>query len=201
MLAILFQSKKYKNFIFVVFFSVYFLSGCTIKNQFDENDYYQKTTNFYRITHQLSIPLCKEIHPGKILYLTDFVNESNLENRSNLGFTLANTLKVNILNKQCTQNNVIKSFELASNLKMGANGSKIFSRKIEELKIKNIEDDKQILVGSYVISSKQLIIYLKLINLKTGNIVGSSMTTTPLTYEIDQLESGFNSTIQKPFHL
>ena len=200
-MLLIFQSKRYRNLILTVFCGGYFLSGCTIKNQLDENEYYEKTTNFYRLTYQLSIPLCKQIHPGKILYLTDFVNESNLENQSNLGFTLANTLKVNILNKQCTKNNVIKSSELASNLKMGSNGSKIFSRKIEELKIKNIEDDKQILVGSYVISSRQLIVYLKLINLKTGNIVGSSMTTTPLTYEIDELENGSSSTVQKPFHL
>jgi len=147
-----------------------------------------KTTNFSYLTKTLLQPLCKDIYPNKALYVTDFVNESNLQNRSQLGFLLSNNLKVNILNRNCTKSNVIKSFELGDNIKIGGDGSKIFTRKLSDLGMKNIDKNNQILVGTYLFTKKQFIIYLKLINFNTGNIISSNYITAPLTFEIQELE-------------
>jgi len=147
-----------------------------------------KQTNFLNITNKLVKPICKDIYPHKVLYITDFVNETYLQNKSKLGFLLSNNLKVNILNKSCTKSNVIKSFELGDNVKMGSEGSRIFTRKLTELATKVVDENNQIFVGTYIFTSKQLILYLKLINLNTKNIISSNTISIPITDEIRDLE-------------
>jgi len=169
-----------------------------------------KQTNFAKITKQLVKPICKYIYPEQVLYITDFVNETNLQNNSKLGFVLSNSLKANILNNNCTKSTVIKSFELANNLKIGSEGSRIFTRKLEEVAIKDINYNNQILVGTYILTSKQMILYLKLINLNSKNIISSYTKSVPITDEILDLE-GIQTTkekkeqnvnnIYRPFHL
>ncbi|HIP13458.1 MAG TPA: hypothetical protein EYG73_12165 [Arcobacter sp.] len=175
-----------KNTLFLLF-SLLFFTSCTNYSLTKDTDP-NKTTNFSYLTKTLLQPLCKDIYPNKALYVTDFVNESNLQNRSQLGFLLSNNLKVNILNRNCTKSNVIKSFELGDNIKIGGDGSKIFTRKLSDLGMKNIDKNNQILVGTYLFTKKQFIIYLKLINFNTGNIISSNYITAPLTFEIQELE-------------
>jgi hypothetical protein len=173
-----------------------------------------KQTNFLNITNKLVKPLCKDIYPHKVLYITDFVNETYLQNKSKLGFLLSNNLKVNILDRSCTTSNVIKSFELGDNVKIGSEGSRIFTRKLDDLATKAIDENNQIFVGTYIFTSKQLILYLKLINLNTKNIISSNTVSIPITDEIKDLEglktsydiikdNKMKSTnrIYKPFHL
>jgi hypothetical protein len=147
-----------------------------------------RKTNFQSITNQLVHPLCKDIYPHQVLYVTDFVNETNLQNKSKLGFLLSNNLKVSILNRTCTKSNVIKSFELADNLKMGAEGTRMFTRKLPEAATKNINHNNQMFVGTYLLTSKQIILYLKLINLDTKNIISSNTKSITITDEILDLE-------------
>ena len=186
----------------------FYLNNIYLNNEERNSDeiYSKKQTNFFALTNYLAEPICKKIEQDDVIYMVDFVNESNLQNRSQLGFLLSNSLKVNILNEKCTKKLEIKSFEFGTNLKLGGDGSRIMSRKLSELRTKNIDICKQILVGTYIFTKKQVIFYLKLIDIDSGNIISSNYFTTPLTLELEDLE-GINKKeesapiINKPFHL
>ena len=193
-----------KNIVLISLIIILF-SGCGVIKIFKKKGDHTKATNFNTLTKKLTTySFCSKIKENNTLYITDFVNESNLENRSQLGFLLSNHLKVNILKDGCTKNVTIKTFNLANNLKIGKNGSKILSRELKELKVQNLEDDKQIIVGTYIITKKQLILFIKLIDLKSGNTVASESKATYITNEIKELE-GINTNndpiIYTPFHL
>ncbi|MDD2699292.1 MAG: FlgO family outer membrane protein [Arcobacteraceae bacterium] len=187
-------------FIFV------FFTGCSTRAVNNTNGYHEEVTDFKFLTSKL-LPnsFCNKINSNTTLYVTDFVNESNLDNKSELGFLLSNELKVNILKNGCTKNVAIKTFNLGSSLKIGQNGAKILTRDLQQLKTQNIEDDKQMAVGSYIITNKQIILFLKLINLQNGDTIVSSSSSSPLTSEIKELEGMKNVDdspyIRKPFHL
>ncbi|MCK5293882.1 MAG: hypothetical protein KAJ49_04470, partial [Arcobacteraceae bacterium] len=127
-----------------------------------------------------------------------------LQNISQLGFLLSNELKVNILKKSCSSNLSIKNLQLSKSLQIGKQGTRILTRNLKNLKTKNLKDDRQILVGTYMITKKQLILFLKLINLKDGNTIATSSIATIMTDEIKELD-GINTNtdpiIYKPFHL
>jgi len=144
--------------------------------------------NFDNIAKDLARPICRKINTNTTLYISDFVNESNLKNKSRLGFLLSNQIKVNILSPYCPKNIYIQDLQLAKTFKISKNGSRILSRNIKELKNTVLLDDKQILIGSYILSNKQIIIFLKLVNLKYGTIIASSTTSRPITDEIRELE-------------
>jgi len=185
----------------IISFSIFillFMNGCI----FDSVAKIDKKTNFQQLSKQLLRPICKKIHSNKVLYVTDFVNEKNLDNNSKLGFLLSNQLKVDLLDKRCTHNNVIKAFELSKNLSIGGDGSNIFTRDIKKLTTTELIHDRQILVGTYLITNKQFIVYLKLINLKSGNIIATNSITRTITHEIINLEDiDQNPVIYTPFHL
>jgi len=181
------------NFIVLLTFT-----ACLSSNNLNLN----KKTNFKQISKELIKPICNKIKPNKILYITDFVNEKNLDNNSELGFLLSNQLKVDVLNARCTKNNVIKAFELAKNLSIGKDGSKIFTRNINKLATNNLINSRQILVGTYIITNNQFIVYLKLLNLKSGNIISTNSVSKNITNEILTLENSSSSNnIYQPFHL
>jgi cytochrome c oxidase cbb3-type subunit 4 len=98
----------------------------------------------------------------------------------------------------------IKSFELSESLRMNNSGTKILTRDTKKMKTKSIDDDKKILVGTYIFTQKQLILFLKLINLHNGNIIATNTLSTRITNEIKDLE-GINTNtdpvIYTPFHL
>jgi len=164
-----------------------------------------KITNFNQLTQQLSEPLCSKIKDNSLLYMTDFVNEKNLQNRSQLGFLLSNELKVNILKPNCTNGVSFKSFQLATNLFSNEKGTHILTRDLKYIKAKTLQEDKKIIVGTYMFTPEQLILFLKYIDLESGNILFTTSTSTAVTDEIKNLE-GINTKpeepyIRMPFHL
>lgn len=191
---------------FLIF--TFFLTGCSFSDFNLKQNQQKEGVDFKELTGKLiSYPFCQKIIHNDTLYVTDFVNESNLENRSELGFLLANALKVNILKPSCTKNVSLKTFNLGKNLKVGHNGVKILTREFQNIQIHDIENDKQIVVGSYVITTHQIILFVKLINLQDGNTISSNTYASPITDEILDLEGileiqNDNETkIRKPFHL
>jgi hypothetical protein len=189
---------------FIATFLVIVFNGC-VPLPFKKADNTNKTTNFKVLTNKLAaFKVCREIDRDSTIYLTDFVNEKDLNNRSQLGFLLSNNLKVSVMRRSCTKNVDIKSFELAQNLKINQSGTKILTRDVNKMKTKSIEDDKKILVGSYIFTQKQLVLFLKLIHLNTGNIISTNTISTPITNEIKDLEgieTNVEPIIYTPFHL
>lgn len=178
--------------------SIAFLfTGCSLINSSQDSikfKYYQSTgmTNFHILTQNLLKDLSPTILDIKSkkriispLYVTDFVNIRSLANRSQLGFILSDELKTNITQDL---NWPIYQIEFSKYLKVGGNGTSILSRDTDDLKYKNIDDNTYALVGTYAITQRQLLLYLKLINLKNGVILKSATKRLTLTDEIINLE-------------
>ena len=168
------------------------------------------TIDFKDITYDLTKNICSKLDREKVIYITDFVNEDNLKNQSKLGFLLANQTKVNLQDESCASNILIQDLQLADNLKISKHGSRILTRDINELKVLDIKEDKKILTGSYIITSNQIILFLKLINLDDGTTISSTTTSRILNDEFKQLEGLKTSkdekkenrnNIYRPFHL
>jgi len=185
-----------KKTIFVIF-SIFLFSGCVLKKA--DNDSYKFTflhstgvTNFSSLTKNLLKDLCPTILDIKAkkqtispLYITDFVNLDSLDNKSQLGFLLSDELKTNVT-QDC--NWPIYQVEFTKYLKLGDNGTKILSRDTSEIKNKRLNQNTYALVGTYSVTQRQLIVYLKLINLKNGVIIKAATKRITLTDEIIKLE-------------
>jgi len=175
-----------------------FFTGCSVINSSNESfkfKYFQSTgtTNFNILTHNLLKDLSYTILDIKSkkrvispLYVTDFVNLNNLNNNSQLGFILSDELKTNITQDL---NWPIYQIEFSQYLKVGKSGTKLLSREVSDLKYKNIDENTYALIGTYAITQRQLLLYLKLINLKNGVILKSATQRIPLTDEIKNLEN------------
>jgi len=190
----------------LIIITIFLFTGCIIKN--DENSFKlsymhsTQVTDFNSLTNDLLKDLCpillqikqykKIISP---LYVTDFVNISNLTNNSDLGFLLSDELKTNI-SQNC--NWPIYAIEYTKYLKLGTNGTKILSRDIADIKQIKMNKNTYALVGTYSVTQRQLILYLKLINLKNGVILKSSTQKTTLTDEILNFEKKQKEEKQQP---
>jgi len=185
------------SFILIILFS---LSGCTLINEYTDSykfKYQHSTavTNFSDLTEDLLEELCEKLLELKIshrdintnlpLYITDFVNLQSLENHSELGFMLSDELKTHVT-QICDWS--IQEIEYTKHLKIGANGTKLLSRDTKELKIDKINSTSFALVGTYAFTQRQLILYLKIIDLSNGIIIKSSTISTELTDEIIHFE-------------
>jgi len=175
----------------------FLLGGCSLINSSKDSykfKYFQSTvvTDFHLLSQELLTdlsPTILEIKSKKKiispLYVTDFVNLDKLTNRSQLGFILSDELKTNITQDL---NWPIYQIEFSKYLKVGSTGTKLMSRDINDLKYKNMDDNTYALVGTYAITQRQLLLYLKLINLKNGVILKSATKRVTLTDEIINLE-------------
>ena len=181
-----------KNILLLII-SLFFISCSTsyshytkkISSYFSSNE---KTIDFLDITNKLVEPLCEKLNQNTTIYITDFVNEKNLKNKSQLGFLLSNQTKVNVLDESCSIDVQIQDLQLSKNIKLSKNGSRILTRDIKDIKINSIEDDKQILIGTYLITNQQIIFFLKLVDLQSGNIIATTTTSKLLNDEFKTLE-------------
>jgi TolB-like protein len=177
--------------LLIVFITSLLFSGC-VQSYTDsfKFKYYHSTviTNFSNLTEKLLDKLSPKIntletrHP---IYVIDFVNLKELENHSELGFMLSDELKTHVTQKL---NWAVQSIEYTKYLKIGASGTKLLSRDVEELKSKKINSNGYALIGTYAFTQRQLILYLKLIDLSNGVILKSSTQATMLTDEIIDFE-------------
>jgi hypothetical protein len=166
--------------------TIFFFTACTsnLRNLYSNDS----TIDFASFTNKLTKNICEKIEDNSVVFISDFVNETNFQNKSQLGFLLSNELKVNILNKRCTNDISIQELQLAKHIKVGNNGTRILTRQSDELKSSVISDESQALVGTYIITEKQIIIFLKLINLSTSQTISSSSASRKITREIQSLE-------------
>jgi hypothetical protein len=146
-------------------------------------------TDFGKLSLDVVNDVCKNISKDELdkdFYVVDFVNIDNLENSSQLGFVLSNQLKSDLL--QSCKGITIKELELGKNIKLGRNGSKILTRELDEIKSKVVDENSNLVIGTYAITSENLMIFVKVVDLATGIIKSSSTVNTSLTQEIMGLE-------------
>lgn len=120
---------------------------------------------------------------GEVVLVSDFVNLDKLQNKSELGFLLSNMLK----DKLSSLNIIVKEIELGEEFEIGKSGFNLLTREQEKILSKTVQS-KYAAVGTYSITSKTLNVFIRLIDVKTGNILASSYGRTNIDDEILGLE-------------
>jgi len=116
-----------------------------------------------------------------------------LENHSELGFILSSEVKSSVTQQF---GHSIYEIEFAKYLKFGSNGSKLLSRKVGEIRNKELSGSSYALIGTYAFTQRQIIFYLKIVDLTNGVIIKASTIKRNLTDEIILLEQkGNNNTL------
>lgn len=173
------------------FIGIFAFSGCSLPDTSSVLSGVKNftQTDFGRLSSNVVNDVCKNISKDELdkdFYVVDFVNIDNLENNSQLGFVLSNQLKSDLL-RNC-KGITIKELELGKNIQLGRNGSKILTRELDEIKSKVVDENSNLVIGTYAITSENLMIFVKVVDLATGIIKSSSTVNTSLTQEIMGLE-------------
>ena len=181
--------------ISIILIVTFFLNGCSIIKENEDSFKFKylhltTTTSFDSLTADLLEQICPTIanvNKAKTpIYVVDFVNLKDLQNNSELGFMLSDELKTQVT-QMC--NMPIYAIEYSKYLKIGPNGTKFLSRDLDELNNQKINRNTYVLVGTYAFTQRQLILYLKLIDLNSGVIIKSATEKTLITDEIIHLEN------------
>jgi len=178
----LLKNKMVKLFLTSLFFAIIFTScSSSINNSFNKsNDFLVSVKKMVNSSYE-KIKL--QLEDDDVILVSDFVNIDKLKNHSKLGFLLSETLK----NELSSKNIIIKEIELSKNFKLGKHGFNVLSRNSQEIN-RVIEDEKFAMVGTYSITNRRLILFVKLIDIRTGHILSSSSQSVMIDDEISRLE-------------
>ncbi len=129
--------------------------------------------------------------------VSDFVNIDRLKNRSTLGFLLADQLKNELLNN----NIIVRQIEIGKDFQFGKTGFNLLTRNQKDINKKYVDNANYAFVGTYSMTIENLIVFIKLIDIKTGNIISSSTAKTSMDEEIEELEGLHEISIRQPMIL
>ncbi len=170
---------------FVSIFLTLFLNSCAYKNPISGS------TNFHSLISGMvddsANKIKKNVSVGEVVLVSDFVNLDKLKNRSQLGFLLSSMLK----DKLSSLDIIVKEIELGKEFEFGPSGFNLLTREKDRI-VTNQVKSKYAVVGTYSISSRSLNVFIRLIDIQTGNILSSSYGRTDIDDEILGLEG--NST-------
>lgn len=125
----------------------------------------------------------KNLTNEDVVLVSDFVNLTSLRNHSKLGFLLSDMLKNSLLNK----NIHVREIELGKEFKIGPSGFNVLSRDHKSIN-DTVLNERYAVVGTYTITTKRLIIFIKLVDVTTGTILSSSSSSTIVDDEILDLD-------------
>ncbi len=190
-----------KKNIFFICISFFLFTACSLNNPSLNSLKYTfstQTTDLSLITRNLVMDMENEIksiipNVSTHVYVTDFVNSENLEINSELSVILSSEVKTHISKEFHLP---IKELEYSKYMKIGTNGTRVLTRNIKEINEKDIKKTF-VFVGSYSSTKRQLLLHLKLINMKNGNILAMTSSHVELTDELKNLEQN-NQPIIRP---
>lgn len=170
------------KYVSLSIFLVLFLSSCSYKNSLIG------TNNFYYLVSKLvdesASKIKKNLSPQDVVLVSDFVNLDKLKNKSQLGFLLSSMLKDSLVSK----NIIVREIELGKEFEYGQSGFNLLTRNKDKIAADKITKEKYAVVGTYSITNKSLNIFIKLIDIRNGNILSSSYERTDIDDEILSLE-------------
>lgn len=170
---------------FLLSFISFFLASCTVsqyKNPLDgANNFDSLVSNLVK---ESSKKIDNIVSNEQVVLVSDFVNIDDLKNRSQLGFLLSNMLK----NELVSSNIVVKEMEFGKDFTLGRSGFNVLIRDKNKILSNTIQKTRYAVVGTYSISTKSLNVFIKLIDIQTGNILASSHERTAIDEEILSLE-------------
>jgi len=198
----IFKPQRIVRLVFsLIFLSLFFGSCAAYKHPVT------KTTDFHAMltdmVNESAGKIKKNVAIDEVVLVSDFVNLDNLKNKSQLGFLLSNILK----DRLASLNVIIKEIELGSEFEFGPSGFNLLTRKRDKALNKYLKS-RYAVVGTYSISNKSLNLFIKLIDVQNGNILGSSFARTDVDAEILSLEGisqereeEFRNSVRKPLVL
>ena len=172
---------KLKFFIIPIFLVLSF-SSCVYKNPITGSN------NFHYLVSKLVADsvskIKKNISLQEAVLVSDFVNLDKLKNKSQLGFLLSSMLKDSLV----SENIIVREIELGKEFEFGPNGFNLLTRNKDNIVSSKITKEKYAVVGTYSLTSKSLNVFIKLVDIRTGNILSSSYERTEIDDEILGLE-------------
>ena len=198
----LFKNLRVFRFYLSLILLTLFLGSCGAYK-----DPVSKNTNFDSMINDMvkksAIKIKKNVAYDEVVLVSDFVNLDNLKNRSQLGFLLSNLLK----DRLSSLDVIVKEIELGKEFEFGPSGFNLLTREKNRILSDNIKS-RYAVVGTYSISNKSLNLFIKLIDINSGNILSSSFARTDLDSEILDLEGisqnrdmEFRNSIRRPMVL
>ena len=198
----LFKNLRVFRFYLSLILLTLFLGSCGAYK-----DPVSKNTNFDSMINDMvkksAIKIKKNVAYDEVVLVSDFVNLDNLKNRSQLGFLLSNLLK----DRLSSLDVIVKEIELGKELEFGPSGFNLLTREKNRILSDNVKS-RYAVVGTYSISNKSLNLFIKLIDINSGNILSSSFARTDLDSEILDLEgisqnrdTEFRNSIRRPMVL
>lgn len=144
-------------------------------------EYYDYDVDYINLANLAVDSLFKtaDIEP-KGFIVTDFVDLTSLQNYSKLGYILSNSIKNALIQKY---NVKVVEAEISKYFEISGNGLRVLSRNLQQLRQDSFELSRAI-VGTYTYTDEEIIIFVKLIDLKTGIIEGSYAKKLPMTCEM-----------------
>jgi len=181
--------KEFNKIILILIISFY--SGCSVPEL--QYNYEIKSTNYDNIISKLLQKSSNQIFPNikrdEILLVSNFADNFTLKSNTKLSFVLTDLLKNKLVSKY---NYTIREIELSKRFKFGHNGFKILTRDVHNIN-NSVNKARYAIVGTYSITKNQLILFIKMIDIRNGNILASSSYSTPLTQEIKQMNEVYNA--------
>ncbi len=116
----------------------------------------------------------------KNFIVTDFVDLTSLQNYSKLGYIFSNAIKNSLIQKYHAK---VVEAEISKYFEISGNGLRVLSRNFEQLRQDRFNLNR-VIVGTYTYTDEEIIIFVKLIDLKTGIIEGSYAKKLPMTCEM-----------------
>ncbi len=120
-----------------------------------------------------------DVEPNDFI-VTDFVDLTSLQNYSKLGYILSNSIKNSLITKYKAR---VVEAEVSKYFEISGNGLRILSRNIKRLRTDNFKLSRGV-VGTYTYTDEEIVIFVKLIDLKTGIIEGSYEQKLPMNCEM-----------------
>jgi len=143
-------------------------------------------TNYDEIISNLLQKASYQIFPNmtmnEVLIVSNFAETTTLRSNTKLSFILSDMLKNKLVSKYSY---TIREIELSKNFRFGKEGFKVLTRDSNSIN-KTIIQARYAVVGTYTITKNQLLLFLKLVNIRDGLVLASSSYSADLTQEILQ---------------
>lgn len=172
---------KWKYIIFSIFLSLSF-SSCAYKNPINGSNNFHSLVS--KLVDESASKIKKNVSPEEVILVSDFVNLDKLKNKSQLGFLLSSMLKDSLV----SQNIIVREIELGKEFEFGGSGFNLLTRNKDNISSSKITKERYAVVGTYSLTSKSLNLFIKLIDIRNGNILSSSYERTDIDNEILDLE-------------
>ena len=160
----------------------FLFTSCAYKNPINGSN------NFHSLVSKLvddsANKIKKNLQADDVVLVSDFVNLDKLKNKSQLGFLLSSMLKDSLVSKDI----IVREIELGKEFEYGNSGFNLLTRNKDKIAAYKINKERYAVVGTYSITSKSLNVFIKLIDIRNGNILSSSYERTDIDDEILSLE-------------